>query len=76
MQMQSPDVLSAMLNPRAMEALLQIQQALQTLAAEAPALIPRWVWTQQLLLNLLVTNMMQCTSVQVEETLLWTKINV
>ncbi|XP_076587736.1 ubiquilin-1-like [Chaetodon auriga] len=39
-QMQTPELLSAMLNPRAMEALLQIQQALQTLAAEAPALIP------------------------------------
>lgn len=39
-QMQSPEVLSAMLNPRTMEALLQIQQALQILAAEAPALIP------------------------------------
>ncbi|XP_060894838.1 ubiquilin-1-like isoform X2 [Labrus mixtus] len=39
-QMQSPELLSAMLNPRAMEALLQIQQALQTLAAEAPALMP------------------------------------
>ncbi|KAM9360676.1 LOW QUALITY PROTEIN: ubiquilin-1-like [Symphorus nematophorus] len=39
-QMQSPELLSAMLNPKAMEALLQIQQALQTLAAEAPALIP------------------------------------
>ncbi|TKS78596.1 Ubiquilin-1 Protein linking IAP with cytoskeleton 1 [Collichthys lucidus] len=39
-QMQGPELLSAMLNPRAMEALLQIQQALQTLAAEAPALIP------------------------------------
>nr|XP_019959043.1 PREDICTED: ubiquilin-1 isoform X1 [Paralichthys olivaceus] len=39
-QMQSPELLSAMLNPRALEALLQIQQGLQTLAAEAPALIP------------------------------------
>nr|XP_043882324.1 LOW QUALITY PROTEIN: ubiquilin-1-like [Solea senegalensis] len=39
-QMQSPELLSAMLNPRAMEALLQIQQGLQTLAAEAPAFIP------------------------------------
>ncbi|XP_034547152.1 ubiquilin-1-like [Notolabrus celidotus] len=38
-QMQSPELLSAMLNPRAMEALLQIQQALQTLATEVPALI-------------------------------------
>ncbi|XP_041644071.1 ubiquilin-2-like [Cheilinus undulatus] len=39
-QMQSPELLSAMMNPRAMEALLQIQQALQTLAAEAPAMMP------------------------------------
>nr|XP_020458078.1 ubiquilin-1 [Monopterus albus]XP_020458079.1 ubiquilin-1 [Monopterus albus] len=39
-QMQSPELLSALLNPRAMEAVLQIQQGLQTLAAEAPALIP------------------------------------
>ncbi|KAL7391301.1 hypothetical protein ABVT39_007340 [Epinephelus coioides] len=39
-QMQSPELLAAMLNPRAMEALLHIQQGLQTLAAEAPALIP------------------------------------
>ncbi|XP_059194103.1 ubiquilin-1-like [Centropristis striata] len=39
-QMQSPELLTAMLNPRAMEALLHIQQGLQTLAAEVPALIP------------------------------------
>ncbi|XP_037833703.1 ubiquilin-1 [Kryptolebias marmoratus] len=39
-QMQSPELMSAMLNPRAMEALLQIQQGLQTLAAEAPSLFP------------------------------------
>ncbi|XP_040010385.1 ubiquilin-1-like isoform X1 [Xiphias gladius] len=39
-QMQSPELLLAMLNPKAMEALLQIQQGLQTLAAEAPVLIP------------------------------------
>ncbi|KAF3851166.1 hypothetical protein F7725_012938, partial [Dissostichus mawsoni] len=38
--MQSPELLSAMLNPRAMEALLHIQQGLQTLAAEVPTLIP------------------------------------
>jgi len=38
--MQSPELLSAMLNPRAMEALQQIQQGLQTLAAEAPSLLP------------------------------------
>ncbi|XP_042344610.1 ubiquilin-1-like [Plectropomus leopardus] len=44
-QMQSPELLSAMLNPRAMEALLHIQQGLQTLAAEAPALIPTAVNT-------------------------------
>ncbi|NXV24702.1 UBQL1 protein, partial [Cepphus grylle] len=39
-QMQNPDTLSAMSNPRAMQALLQIQQGLQTLAIEAPGLIP------------------------------------
>lgn len=38
--MQIPEVLSAMLNQRVTEALLQIQQALQILADEAPALIP------------------------------------
>ncbi|XP_045154558.1 ubiquilin-1 isoform X3 [Echinops telfairi] len=37
---QNPDTLSAMSNPRAMQALLQIQQGLQTLATEAPGLIP------------------------------------
>lgn len=36
-QMQNPDTLSAMSNPRAMQALLQIQQGLQTLATEALA---------------------------------------
>ncbi|XP_075955314.1 ubiquilin-1-like isoform X1 [Anarhichas minor] len=39
-QLQNPELLSTMLNPKAMEALLLIQQGLQTLAAEAPALIP------------------------------------
>ncbi|XP_075875713.1 uncharacterized protein LOC142884117 [Nelusetta ayraudi] len=39
-QVHSSEVLSAMLNPRATEALLQIQQALQVLAAEAPGLMP------------------------------------
>uniref|UniRef100_A0A3Q2Q393 Ubiquilin 1 n=1 Tax=Fundulus heteroclitus TaxID=8078 RepID=A0A3Q2Q393_FUNHE len=39
-QMQSPELLSAMLNPRAMEALRQIQHGLQTLAVEAPLLMP------------------------------------
>uniref|UniRef100_A0A8B9Z0Q7 UBQL1 protein n=1 Tax=Buteo japonicus TaxID=224669 RepID=A0A8B9Z0Q7_9AVES len=39
-QMQNPDTLSAMSNPRAMQALLQIQQGLQTLATEAPGLLP------------------------------------
>ncbi|XP_075595105.1 ubiquilin-1-like isoform X2 [Balearica regulorum gibbericeps] len=39
-QMQNPDTLLAMSNPRAMQALLQIQQGLQTLATEAPGLIP------------------------------------
>ncbi|KAE8633176.1 hypothetical protein XENTR_v10001807 [Xenopus tropicalis] len=40
-QMQNPETLSAMSNPRAMQALLQIQQGLQTLATEAPSLMPR-----------------------------------
>ncbi|OCU01142.1 hypothetical protein XELAEV_18006928mg [Xenopus laevis] len=40
-QMQNPETLSAMSNPRAMQALLQIQQGLQTLATEAPSLVPR-----------------------------------
>lgn len=39
-QMQNPETLSAISNPRAMQALLQIQQGLQTLATEAPSLIP------------------------------------
>ncbi|XP_053553167.1 ubiquilin-4, partial [Bombina bombina] len=38
-QMQNPDSLSLMTNPRAMQALLQIQQGLQTLQTEAPGLI-------------------------------------
>ncbi|XP_060109807.1 ubiquilin-4 [Heteronotia binoei] len=39
-QMQNPDSLSVMTNPRAMQALLQIQQGLQTLQTEAPGLVP------------------------------------
>ncbi|KPP67810.1 ubiquilin-1-like [Scleropages formosus] len=39
-QMQNPEMLSAMSNPRAMQALLQIQQGLQTLATEVPGFIP------------------------------------
>ncbi|KAM8921228.1 ubiquilin-4 [Pelodytes ibericus] len=38
-QMQNPESLSLMTNPRAMQALLQIQQGLQTLQTEAPGLI-------------------------------------
>ncbi|KAM4013932.1 ubiquilin-4 isoform 2-T2 [Anomaloglossus baeobatrachus] len=38
-QMQNPESLSVMTNPRAMQALLQIQQGLQTLQTEAPSLI-------------------------------------
>ncbi|XP_056400987.1 ubiquilin-4 isoform X1 [Hyla sarda] len=38
-QMQNPESLSIMTNPRAMQALLQIQQGLQTLQTEAPGLI-------------------------------------
>ncbi|XP_015229763.1 PREDICTED: ubiquilin-1 [Cyprinodon variegatus] len=39
-QMQRSELLSMVLNPRAMEALLQIQHGLQTLAVEAPFLVP------------------------------------
>lgn len=38
--MQSPELLLSMFSPKAMKALLQIQQGLQTLAEEAPFLIP------------------------------------
>ncbi|XP_053331213.1 ubiquilin-4 [Spea bombifrons] len=38
-QMQNPESLSVMTNPRAMQALLQIQQGLQTLQTEAPGLV-------------------------------------
>ncbi|KAG8450015.1 hypothetical protein GDO86_016631 [Hymenochirus boettgeri] len=38
-QMQNPESLSIMTNPRAMQALLQIQQGLQTLQTEAPGLL-------------------------------------
>lgn len=40
--MQNPDSLSILTNPRAMQALLQIQQGLQTLQTEAPGLVPRY----------------------------------
>lgn len=39
--MQNPEALSVMTNPRAMQALMQIQQGLQTLQTEAPGLMPR-----------------------------------
>ncbi|XP_048848410.1 ubiquilin-4 isoform X2 [Brienomyrus brachyistius] len=39
-QMQNPEALAVMTNPRAMQALLQIQQGLQTLQTEAPGLMP------------------------------------
>ncbi|XP_056301184.1 ubiquilin-4-like [Pseudoliparis swirei] len=40
-QMQSPETLSMMTNPRAMQALMQIQQGLQTLQTEAPGFMSR-----------------------------------
>lgn len=43
--MQNPEALSVMTNPRAMQALMQIQQGLQTLQTEAPGLMPRYVHT-------------------------------
>uniref|UniRef100_A0A673N901 Ubiquilin-4 n=1 Tax=Sinocyclocheilus rhinocerous TaxID=307959 RepID=A0A673N901_9TELE len=39
-QMQNPESLSVMTNPRAMRALMQIQEGLQTLQTEAPGLMP------------------------------------
>ncbi|XP_068603123.1 ubiquilin-4 [Brachionichthys hirsutus] len=39
-QMQNPEAMSVMTNPRAMQALMQIQQGLQTLQTEAPGLMP------------------------------------
>ncbi|CAH6904999.1 ubiquilin-4 [Phodopus roborovskii] len=39
-QMQNPESLSILTNPRAMQALLQIQQGLQTLQTEVPGLVP------------------------------------
>ena len=41
--MQNPEAMSVMTNPRAMQALMQIQQGLQTLQTEAPGLMPRSV---------------------------------
>ncbi|OCT66532.1 ubiquilin 4 S homeolog isoform X1 [Xenopus laevis] len=38
-QMQNPESMSVMSNPRAMQALLQVQQGLQTLQTEAPGLL-------------------------------------
>ena len=37
-QMQNPEVQSMMTNPRAMEAMMQIQQGMQQLQQEAPGL--------------------------------------
>lgn len=36
-----------MTNPRAMQALMQIQQGLQTLQTEAPGLMPRYAHTDK-----------------------------
>lgn len=46
LQMQNPEALTVMTNPRAMQALMQIQQGLQTLQTEAPGLMPRYANTQ------------------------------
>lgn len=45
--MQNPEALSVMTNPRAMQALMQIQQGLQTLQTEAPGLMPRYAHTDK-----------------------------
>ncbi|XP_013395143.1 ubiquilin-1 [Lingula anatina] len=39
-QMQNPEVQNVMTNPRALQAIMQIQQGLQTLQAESPSLLP------------------------------------
>ena len=39
-QMQRPEMQSLYTNPRAMEALMQIQQGMQTLQREAPGAVP------------------------------------
>lgn len=39
-QMQSPEMVAAMSNPKAIQAWVQMEQGLQTLATEAPVLIP------------------------------------
>lgn len=41
-QMQSPETLSMLTNPRAMQALIQIQQGLQTLQTEVPGFMSRY----------------------------------
>lgn len=47
--MQNPEALSVMTNPRAMQALMQIQQGLQTLQTEAPGLMPRYTEAEKLI---------------------------
>merc|ERR1719210_201793 len=39
-QMQNPEIQSALSNPRALEAMMQIQQGMATLQTEAPGLLP------------------------------------
>ena len=39
-QMQRPEMQNLYTNPRAMEALMQIQQGMQTLQREAPGVVP------------------------------------
>ena len=38
--MSNPEVQQALTNPRAVEAIMQIQQGMQQLATEAPGLLP------------------------------------
>uniref|UniRef100_A0AAY4DU23 Ubiquilin-4 n=1 Tax=Denticeps clupeoides TaxID=299321 RepID=A0AAY4DU23_9TELE len=49
-QMQNPEALSVMTNPRAMQALMQIQQGLQTLQTEAPGLMPKYIQMPMILI--------------------------
>ena len=45
--MQNPDFQQAMTNPRVMQALMQIQQGMMQLQAEAPGLVPGVGWAKQ-----------------------------
>ncbi len=53
LQMQNPDVQSVMTNPRALQAIMQIQQGMQQLQAEAPGLVGRLIISYRMIYSLL-----------------------